>query len=238
MEKNMSYCVNCGVELEKSIRKCPMCNTPVINPNDLEKLKAFQSPYPVKSGKVEFASKKDIIILLSVIYICIAVCCILLNALLFTKSKWSLLIFGACALAWLLTVPPLMVANFKKRIYVLYNGMMVCVYLFLIGFFADSTDWVLNIAIPITIMTMIFAEIWLSVAKITRNILPLSITLLIETGLECAGIELLLEYASEKIYRLSWSAIVLTVCCVLSIVLITITSRKKLRNQLHRRFHL
>ena len=35
----MSYCVNCGVELEKSIRKCPLCNTPVINPNDLAKLK-------------------------------------------------------------------------------------------------------------------------------------------------------------------------------------------------------
>ena len=27
----MSYCVNCGVELEASLRECPLCHTPVIN---------------------------------------------------------------------------------------------------------------------------------------------------------------------------------------------------------------
>ena len=29
----MSYCVNCGVKLAKSEKKCPLCNTKVINPN-------------------------------------------------------------------------------------------------------------------------------------------------------------------------------------------------------------
>lgn len=28
----MSYCVNCGVELDASASECPLCNTPVINP--------------------------------------------------------------------------------------------------------------------------------------------------------------------------------------------------------------
>lgn len=234
----MSYCVNCGVELEKSIRKCPMCNTPVVNPNDLEKLKAIQSPYPEKSGKVEFASKKDLIVLFSVIFSCIAACCGLLNLIVLKGSKWSLLIIGACALLWLITVPPMIVSNFKKRIYVLYNGMMVCIYLLFIGIFVDSTDWVLQIAMPITVMTMVFAEILLTVGKFTRNILPLATALFIEIGLECAGIEIIIEYALEKPYRLTWSAITLTVCCVLAIVFITIVSRKKLRSQLHRRFHL
>lgn len=32
----MSYCVNCGVELDRSLRACPLCNTPVINPRELE----------------------------------------------------------------------------------------------------------------------------------------------------------------------------------------------------------
>ena len=31
----MSYCVNCGVELESSLTECPLCNTPVINPKEL-----------------------------------------------------------------------------------------------------------------------------------------------------------------------------------------------------------
>lgn len=234
----MSYCVNCGVELEKSIKQCPMCNTRVINPNDLEKLRKIESPYPEKKGTVEFASKKDAIIILSVIFASTAISCALLNIIVFTGSKWSLLIAGVCGLFWLITVPPLMVRNFKKRIYVLYNGLMVCIYLGLIGIFIDSTDWVIQLAIPITLMTMFFVEVFLSVGKITRNFLPLATTAFLSAGIECCGIELLIERVTLKGYRLTWSAIVLTVCCVISIVLLTVVSRKKLRNQLHRRFHL
>jgi len=28
----MSYCVNCGVELEAAQKKCPLCDVPVVNP--------------------------------------------------------------------------------------------------------------------------------------------------------------------------------------------------------------
>ena len=49
----MSYCVNCGVELEPSLKKCPLCNTPVINPNELQKIGEAVSPYPIKTGQVD-----------------------------------------------------------------------------------------------------------------------------------------------------------------------------------------
>ena len=32
----MSYCVNCGVELDASLKSCPLCHTPVINPRELK----------------------------------------------------------------------------------------------------------------------------------------------------------------------------------------------------------
>ena len=32
----MSYCVNCGVELDASATKCPLCDTPVYNPDGKE----------------------------------------------------------------------------------------------------------------------------------------------------------------------------------------------------------
>lgn len=234
----MSYCVNCGVELEESIRKCPMCNTPVINPNDLEKLRKIQSPYPENKGNVEIASKKDLIIVLTIIFAGTALCCGGLNAFVFNGSKWSLLTAGTCGLLWLITVPPLLVQNFKKRIYVLYNGLMICTFLGLIGIFIDYTDWVITLAIPITLVTMLCVEILFTVIKYTKNILPISTTIVVEIGLECIAIELLIEHALEKVYRLTWSSIVFTVCCVLAIAFIAILSRKKLRSQLHRRFHL
>ena len=41
----MSYCVNCGVELQKSEPRCPLCGTEVLNPNELHEEKPIR-PYP------------------------------------------------------------------------------------------------------------------------------------------------------------------------------------------------
>ncbi len=43
----MSYCVNCGVELDKSAKKCALCQAPVINPMDYDSSSA-SAPYPDK----------------------------------------------------------------------------------------------------------------------------------------------------------------------------------------------
>ena len=50
----MSYCVNCGVELDRSAKACPLCNTPVINPNELLR-KEQKTPFPQEKGQVETA---------------------------------------------------------------------------------------------------------------------------------------------------------------------------------------
>ena len=53
----MSYCVNCGVELDASANECPLCNTPVVNPKELEK-KNVQTPFPKESGQVETVKER------------------------------------------------------------------------------------------------------------------------------------------------------------------------------------
>ena len=55
----MSYCVNCGVELDASATKCPLCDTPVYNPKAPEPEKQ-PSPFPKEKGQVEVVKRKDI----------------------------------------------------------------------------------------------------------------------------------------------------------------------------------
>ena len=52
----MSYCVNCGVELDKTCSVCPLCNTKVINPNQPVDT-VSPKPYPVDKGYVDSARK-------------------------------------------------------------------------------------------------------------------------------------------------------------------------------------
>ena len=101
----MSYCVNCGVELDVSAKDCPLCGTPVINPMELEKFREAQSPFPTKKGQVEAVKRKDLGILLTMVTLSTAVICGILNRLVFRDNMWSLAVVGSCLLLWVVMVP-------------------------------------------------------------------------------------------------------------------------------------
>ena len=94
-ENIMSYCVNCGVELDRSLKECPLCNTPVMNPRELN-IEPEASPYPARKGQVEAVKRKDLGILITVVLTATAATCLLLNLLVFNASLWSLIVIGSC----------------------------------------------------------------------------------------------------------------------------------------------
>ena len=71
----MSYCVNCGVELDASAKKCPLCDTPVYNPKAPEPEKQ-PSPFPKEKGQVEVVKRKDLGVLLTVIVLAVKRFCV------------------------------------------------------------------------------------------------------------------------------------------------------------------
>ena len=62
----MSYCVNCGVELDPSAKTCPLCGTPAWHPE-------LDAPpyFPANSAAVQPASRREAAILLTAM---LAVC--------------------------------------------------------------------------------------------------------------------------------------------------------------------
>lgn len=237
----MSYCVNCGVELESSIKKCPLCETPVLNPNELQDNVAALlqgTPFPDKVGQVEPIRRKDMAIVLTVILACTAVSCLLLNYLVWNPNQWSLLVLGFCGLLWVFLVPPLLIKNLKKRIMALINGVMVCIYIGLIGIFTDSSEWVVDLGIPIALTVLILVEILLTVAKYKSSFPVLAGMIFMEIAVLCIGIELLVARALNHPLGIKWSAVVLAVCTVITGALIAMFSRRRVRNEIKRRFHL
>ena len=91
----MAYCVNCGVKLEETLTKCPLCNTPVYHPQE-EKTEKKVPPYPSERGTVEKVKRTDLAILLIVLFGSTAVGCGLLNLFVYKGSLWSLYVIGAC----------------------------------------------------------------------------------------------------------------------------------------------
>lgn len=233
----MSYCVNCGVELDASLEACPLCNTPVVNPKDFAPQKPFPS-FPREKGQVEEVKRKDLGILVSVMLIAISVTCGLLNLLVFDASPWSLLVIGVCLILWVLSIPAVIYTKLNPYAALLLDGLSVDFYLYMITFMTDSQDWYWKLALPVAVFVTVLLELFvLAIRKLPRSILTTTLIFFVEAATLCVGLELLIEGFLGTRLRLTWSAVVLTVCLILIVLLVTLLSRKRLRNAVRRRLH-
>lgn len=234
----MSYCVNCGVELDASAKVCPLCNTPVINPKALEQMASAQPPFPEEKGQVEAVKRKDLGILVSMVVLATAVTCGILNALVFKETPWSLAVIGVCAILWVMLIPAVIYAKQPVYVSLLFDGAVVILYLFMLTFLTGSREWFLGLGVPITVLVTVLAEIFtLCVRKLPRSFLTVGLYCFTAVGLLCMGLEMLIDrYIAGKI-ALNWSAVVMTVCAILDIAVITMLSRRRLRNEVRRRLH-
>lgn len=234
----MSYCVNCGVELQEDAESCPLCNTPVINPNSLKGNTTARPPFPGEKGQVEVVKRKDIGILLTAILLATSVICGILNALVFQGSRWSLTVIGICVVLWVILIPAVIFSNQPIYISLLLDGIAVSVYLYMLTYLVGSQRWFFGLGLPIVGLVTVIGELFtLCIRKLPRSFLAGCLEFFTAVGLLCAGIELLIDRFLSHEIALSWSAVVLTVCAILDIAFITMLSRRRLRNAVRRRLH-
>lgn len=233
----MSYCVNCGVELDGALTECPLCNTPVMNPRELSRQKK-QSPYPEEKGTVESVRRKDLGILITSILGATAVSCGVLNLLVFTGAPWSLTVIGACLLLWVMMIPLVIYSHQSVYLSLLLDGGATGLYLFILSFLTAHRSWLWGLGIPIVILVTVLAELLtICIRHLPSSFLTNALYVVSVIGLLCLGLELLIDrYVSGNI-ALSWSAVVLTVVGVVDVMLITVLSRRRLRNEVRRRLH-
>lgn len=233
----MSYCVNCGVELDGALEECPLCNTPVINPKELASHRKA-SPFPEEKGAVETVRRKDLGILTTSILGAAAVACGIINLLVFTGIAWSLAVIGACLLVWVMMVPLVIDGRQSVYIYLLLDGVAAGLYLFMLSFLTSGQKWLWGLGIPIVILVTILAEVLtVCIRNLPSSFLTNALYVVNAIGLLCLGLEILIDrYVIEHI-ALSWSIVVLTVVGGVDVVLVTVLSRRRLRNEVRRRLH-
>lgn len=233
----MSYCVNCGVELDASLGKCPLCNTPVINPSKLEEI-TKTPPYPKERGQVDVVKRKDLAILSTITLTATSLCCLLLNIFVFSKTPWSLFIIGACLVLFVVLIPMLLYTRMPIYISLLFDGIAIGFYLYMITFNTSSDKWFHELALPITLLVTILIEIFaLLLRSFPVSYITTALYFFLEAAVLCVGVELLIDRYTDSPLKLMWSAIVLTVCSVIAIALITVLSRRRLRDAVRRRLH-
>ena len=236
----MSYCVNCGVKLDPSLKRCPLCNTPVINPNLMTPQEPVPPyPYPRKKGQVDPVKRTDLAILISVVLAGTAIACGLLNLLVFRSNHWSFYVIGACILLWIFCTPMLIYSRLSVYLTILFDGTAVALYAGLVAYEFPGSPWFSQIALPIiaalTFLVLLFALIY---RKVSRSILSMAVVIVLEIAAFTVLVELLTRHFAHAPLKLSWSAVILTCCAVIAAALGTILTRARLREEVRRRMHI
>lgn len=235
----MSYCVNCGVELEKSEKSCPLCGVEVFNPLQPFDEKAIR-PYPRRLDPINARINRQFIA--AIMSICLAfpaLLCLAINLSLDGRLTWSLYAMGALALLWTFAVPLYLFRKPSLTVLFLPDTAAVLAYLLLIAVLQQGLSWYLGLALPLVLLTggLVYLNAALILHRIFRGfVIPAAV--LISIGLLVMGVELIIEQYLAGAWDLGWSFYVLIPCLAIAMVCLTIARRQSIREEIRKRLHL
>ena len=128
----MSYCVNCGVELDDSAKKCVLCGTQVINPAKAQSEVTTTAPFSQEAHIPKTVKARFLATLISLIMLVPNMACLLVNLLIIKDSFWSAHILSTSVLFWVIFVLPLFKKSKKTYFMWGFDTLAVGAYAFLI----------------------------------------------------------------------------------------------------------
>ena len=232
----MSYCVNCGVELDATLKKCPLCKTVVYHPERTEV--NSEETFPKKKGEVDTVSKKEGIVFVTVLLLTIAVTCTLLNIYVYNRNWWSIPVNGVCITLWVFFMAAIFCEKITVYGMILLDAIALGNYLFMISLITSSDRWLIMIGLPILAVAFVLIEISVFLSKkLPSSLLTGTLYFFVTIAGVCVTIEATIDNYIREIIRLGWSAIVVTVCAIISVFIILILMMGRLRNSIRRRLH-
>ncbi len=233
----MSYCVNCGVELDKTCSVCPLCHTKVYNPKQPVDTDGL-TPFPTISGSVEPVKRHEFMVLMTIIFLTTSVVCGLLNLFVFPAGRWSLYVIGGCGLFWIFLLPAFFPSKITFFFSSILDGISIALYVGGISALHPGNGWYLHMILPAIILATVLIQIFhLFSTKRKTSIIVKTAVLLGDIAVFCTVLELLIDFHLKKKLSLSWSAVVLACCAAIDVIIITIFFQKGLREELRKRMH-
>lgn len=236
----MSYCVNCGVKLEQSLKTCPLCHTPVINPNELNTVDFSNAsgPFATVKGEVEPMKKHDIGLWLTLVFGSTAIACGILNFFVFNHNYWSIPVIGACIIMWLFFCPRMFLPQIPVSLNLLISAVSIIFYELAITLMTKNDRWFFEIALPITLVLMALVALSGVFYKfIAKSLIATVLYFFVDVAFLSVAIECYVDKFMGQEPHIFWSAIVFSVCAVISVALIAILSMKRLREHVRKRLH-
>lgn len=235
----MSYCVNCGVELSDSEKYCPLCQTEVINPKTAWKEPSVM-PYPPTLDRLMRRIDRRYLAALINTFMLIPVIVTFLSDWLSGDGaiSWSLYVIGAGLLLEVWVVVPLLARRYRLLTFLALDCLAAMAYLYAIERIAGQ-EWFVPLALP---MAAAASALLLLCAYFFRKPLGRHMIYRFAAVLSCTGLMALVTEMTVDLYingalYLNWSPYVLSTCLIMAAVLLILNSKKRLKEEIHKRMY-
>lgn len=152
----MSYCVHCGVELADRENTCPLCGTPVLDPNRGPTREAMPEDKLEKTPRR--LNRRFVVLLVSAILLVPFIVTFIVGQVLHLGLTWPAFVIGAEICFWVFFVLPFLV-RLSPLETVLTDTATAALYLLFIAYLTGGLSWYLPLALPITLLAGITAAV-------------------------------------------------------------------------------
>lgn len=231
----MSYCVNCGVELAPSEKRCPLCHVPVINPADPWK-EPEEHPYPRRIETVEPHIDRRFFSLFATLILMVPILICLINDLfVHGKVTWSVFVIGGAGVVFVFFLLPFLIGKCSPVLLWTFDTVAVLGFLLLTERKVGGNDWFLPLALPLTLVLAAICLLFLQWFQTRRSILMSMAFLCYAAGIYAMCVEMIVNLYRRLSPMPHWSWYSLVPCVLIGTAFLILNRRKKWRDSIYKR---
>lgn len=233
----MSYCVNCGVELERGLAACPLCRCPVVNPMDGA---PSDSPLPQRVDKLDnLVERRFFSVVITVILLFAGLICLLIDLVYNGAVTWSAISLAGLGLAWVTAPLPLWPRRMGLRRALGLDAAVLLLFLWLLDARLDGSTWFATLALPIVVsVTLLF----IGVATLAKNGRVrgwrLAAVIVVACGLAVMAVDCSVNWHAQGHIFVQWSWLAMAPCAAVAAILLVIDRKTAVQESLGRWFHI
>lgn len=140
------YCINCGVKLAETEKKCPLCNTVVCHPDFNQSAK--QPLYPADKLPKNSSGGKALSGAVLILFLIPMIVCLFADLSINGRIEWFGYVAGAMTVTYVSIALPFWFKKPNPVIFVPCSFAAITLYLFYINFATDG-DWFFTFALPL-----------------------------------------------------------------------------------------
>ncbi len=232
----MSYCVNCGVELDNSALKCPLCHTPVINPNILKNEKS-DPPFPERIEIPTASKNRYVAIIFTILLLIPNVVCVITNLLFTPQTLWSIYVVSSSVMFWFLFIFPFIMKKKMTYLILAVDAIATAAYIFIFYYYNSAqTGWFWQLAVPLDIGAFVCVGILAAFFSKPRKKTHSIIAVLTAFTALCLYVCLIINLYSYSVIATYITLIIGVSSLILLLFFIAVDRNEKLYSWLTRKF--